>query len=202
MPQSKVAAVLAPVVILALAACSPAPPPEKAAAPPKILNFYASPGVIAKGEESLLCYGTESITDVKLTPEVESLKPSLSRCFNVKPDATTEYKLTGTGPGGETSQTLTVTVSGVKKPEPAAGGPQLIRFFVADAKETTPGGKVTMCYGLMNGASSAKIKPGEAVPVSERNCITKSVAQTTTFRLDAKSAAGATDSESVTVKVQ
>ncbi len=197
-PQVKIRVLLALSCASLWVSCGSPPPPKKAADPPKILNFYASPGVIQKGEESLVCYGTESITDVKIEPPVESLKPSLTRCFNVKPDVTTEYTLTGTGPGGETSQKLTVTVSGVKKPE-AAGGGQLIRFFVSDAKQAAPGGKVTLCYGLMN-AASARIG-SETVPAAERNCVTRTVAKTTTFRLEAKSAAGASDSESVTVTV-
>lgn len=183
-----------------LNSCGPAPAPKKAPDPPKILSFYATPGVIPKGEESLICYGTESISEVKLDPPVESLKPSLTRCFNVKPEVTTEYILTASGAGGETSQKLTVTVSGVKKAAPAAGA-QLIRFFVSDTKEASPGAKVTLCYGLMN-AVSAKITPGEAVPNAERSCISQVVNKTTTFRLEAKSAAGATDNESLTVTVK
>lgn len=188
-------------LLILLASCGSTPPAAKKADPPKILNFYANPAQIAKGEEALVCYGTESVTDVRLEPPVESLKPALTRCFNVKPDATTEYKLIATGPGGETTQSLTVTVQGVKK-EAAKAGPQLIRFLVSDTKELTGPGRATLCYGLMNAKSAALTPNPGVVPVSERNCLTVAVAKTTTFKLEAKGAAGATDTESITVTVK
>lgn len=185
-----------------LAACGGSTPTApKKADPPKIINFYANPGTIAKGEESLLCYGTESVTEVRIDPPVETLKPALSRCFQVKPDATTEYKLTATGAGGDTSQSITVTVQGVKKAE-SRTGPQLIRYFVSDTKELSGPGRATMCYALMN-AVSATLTPGTGpIPISERRCMSVAVNQTTTFRLEAKSASGAVDSESLTVTVK
>ncbi|MDX1981385.1 MAG: hypothetical protein SFV51_14040 [Bryobacteraceae bacterium] len=167
---------------------------------PKILNFYAAPPLIAKGEESLLCYGTESAAEVKIEPAVESLKPALTRCFNVKPETTTDYTLTASGSGGAVSQKLTVTVRGVKKPEEAAA--ELIRFFVSDTQEASPGAKVTLCYGLRN-AVSVSMTPGNSkLPVADRHCLSLPIARTTTFTLQAKGAGGVTDTMALTVKVR
>jgi hypothetical protein len=42
--------------------------------PVRITQFYATKQVIARGEDALLCYGVENATDVRLTPEVESIR--------------------------------------------------------------------------------------------------------------------------------
>jgi hypothetical protein len=188
--------------LAAALSCSSTEAPKKAGDPPKIINFYATPPTIAKGEDAMLCYGTESVTGVKIDPAVESLKPALSRCFQVKPETTTEYTLTVTGPGGEASQKATVTVSGVKKPDPPATAQELIRFFVSDTQEGTPGAKVTLCYGV-RGASSVSMTPGyPKLPVADKHCMSLPVARTTTFTLEAKSASGTVDRMKLTVKIR
>lgn len=59
----------------------------------KILNFYASPGVIRRGKEASICYSVVSAKKVRMEPEVEPLYPALSYCFKVSPRKDTEYKL-------------------------------------------------------------------------------------------------------------
>jgi hypothetical protein len=65
----------------------------------KILQFYTSGGEIAPGQKALLCYGVVNATAVRLDPPVESVWPSVSRCFEVKPARTTRYTLTAEGEG-------------------------------------------------------------------------------------------------------
>jgi len=60
----------------------------------KIVQFYTSQGEIAAGQKALLCYGVVNATAVRLDPPVESVWPSVSRCFEVKPAKTTRYTLT------------------------------------------------------------------------------------------------------------
>ena len=67
----------------------------------KLLTFYANPPVIRAGGKTLLCYGVANAQSVQIEPAVEELKPSISRCVEVRPSRDTEYKLTTTGKGGE-----------------------------------------------------------------------------------------------------
>jgi len=69
----------------------------------KILAFYAYPGLIRAGEETRICYGVSGTKAVRIEPPVEELKPSLSRCFSVKPRKTTEYKLIAENGNGQTA---------------------------------------------------------------------------------------------------
>src|SRR5436190_1813875 len=46
----------------------------------KILNFYATPGILRRGQKGLVCYGVSNATTVRIEPGVEALKPSMSRC--------------------------------------------------------------------------------------------------------------------------
>jgi len=59
----------------------------------KILDFYASPGVIRRGEHANLCFGVNGAKSVRLEPAVEDLHPALSYCLQVAPRQDTEYKL-------------------------------------------------------------------------------------------------------------
>jgi len=77
----------------------------------KILAFYASPPVVARGQKGLLCYGVANARSVGIEPGVEPLKPSMSRCIEVAPKQTTEYVLTAEDAAGKTmTQTAVVQV--------------------------------------------------------------------------------------------
>lgn len=75
----------------------------------KILNFYATPAVVRRGETVQLCYGVSNAKVVKLEPQSNSVWPSFSRCVEVMPSKTTEYTLTAEDGSGN-SKTSTVTV--------------------------------------------------------------------------------------------
>lgn len=75
----------------------------------KILNFYATPPVVQRGETVQLCYGVSNAMVVKLEPQSNSVWPSFSRCVEVAPSKSTEYKLTAEDGNGN-SKTSTVTV--------------------------------------------------------------------------------------------
>jgi hypothetical protein len=77
----------------------------------KILNFYASKGVIAHGEEARLCYGVANAKTVRLDPPVERVWPSIARCFAVSPKRETRYTLTAEDEHGHTeSQSIVLQV--------------------------------------------------------------------------------------------
>jgi len=63
----------------------------------KILQFYASQGEVTAGQKVLMCYGVVNAATVRLDPPAESVWPSMSRCFDVKPAKTTRYTLTAEG---------------------------------------------------------------------------------------------------------
>lgn len=59
----------------------------------KILNFYASPGAIRRGEHANICYGVYGAKSVRIEPPVEELHPAAAHCLQVSPFRSTEYKL-------------------------------------------------------------------------------------------------------------
>lgn len=77
----------------------------------QILAFYASPAVVRRGGESMLCYGVSNAKKVALEPPVDAVWPSQSRCVSVVPSKTTTFTLTATDASGHvTSATAVVEV--------------------------------------------------------------------------------------------
>jgi hypothetical protein len=78
----------------------------------KILNFYASPGTIRRGQPAMICYGVNAAESVRLDPPVEQLHPAISHCFQVAPPSDTEYKLTAVDRAGHVAtESLTIKVA-------------------------------------------------------------------------------------------
>lgn len=76
-----------------------------------IQSFYASPGVIRKGESVQLCYGVANAKTVKLEPQQNAVWPSHARCVDVSPQKTTTYTLTVSDAAGNVqAQSLQVKV--------------------------------------------------------------------------------------------
>jgi hypothetical protein len=60
-----------------------------------ILGFYASPGLIHRGETVSLCYAVANTQTVKIEPDIHRpLWPSATRCIDISPKKTTTYTLT------------------------------------------------------------------------------------------------------------
>ena len=77
----------------------------------EIQNFYASPGVIRRGETAQLCYGVANAKTVRLEPQTSPVWPSYSRCVDVTPKKDTTYTLTIEDAAGNIkTQTLVVNV--------------------------------------------------------------------------------------------
>lgn len=78
----------------------------------EILNFYASPGAIRRGDTVQVCYGVSNAKSVDITPKLpEETWVSLNRCIPVEPKKTTTYTLTAVNDKGEKkSATLTIEV--------------------------------------------------------------------------------------------
>jgi len=76
-----------------------------------IQNFYATPGVVRRGETVQICYGVANAKTVQLEPQPNPVWPSYSRCVDVKPTKTTTYTLIIADAAGNTkTQTLEVKV--------------------------------------------------------------------------------------------
>lgn len=78
----------------------------------EIMNFYAAPGAIHRGDSAELCYGVSNAKTVDVTPKLpEATWPSFSRCIAISPRKTTTYTLTAIGANGQKkSATLTLEV--------------------------------------------------------------------------------------------
>ncbi len=200
--------------LAAMVSCGSAPPPAKEATPPpkpaRITQFYVSPSAVPPGERALLCYGVEDTKTVRLAPEVETIAPSLARCVEVRPKATTEYTLFASGADGVEAQaatTLTIDPRAPRSKTGAAGagtaaGPTLIQFLTSSAASTAAGGRVTICYGVV-GAKSVSLSPGgRSLENSARACFNENLKETTTFTLTAVDEAGGRDSEKLTIRVE
>jgi hypothetical protein len=79
---------------------APAPLPDYGS-DVKILQFYASPRVLKKGEQALLCYGVANSRNVRIEPPVGEVWPALSRCLYVTPQKDTRYTLIAEGADGK-----------------------------------------------------------------------------------------------------
>lgn len=154
--------------------------------------FYAVPPKIPKGEVAQLCYGVENAASVALQPPVEQLKPSINRCFEIRPAQRTEYELTATGADGRTD-TQRVTVDLV--------GPRVrILEVQVSALEVDPGEPVSICWKAEN-ARSVEVLP-EGLKRWKPNCVTDHPRETRVYKVVARGDGGLEDTEKVEVRVR
>jgi hypothetical protein len=173
----------------------------------KIIMFYASPGIIERGEATILCYGVANTDRVELDPPAAKLSPALNRCIEVKPAATTTYTLTAENNRGESqSQSLEVIVTGTRaaKPSPAVpdpgAGPRIAYFRVDETKREGGLTLHKLCFRAWN-AEQVEVQP-EAFPASKvfQGCFAVAPKKQTTYTLTARGKDGAEVSESLTLE--
>jgi hypothetical protein len=76
-----------------------------------IQSFYASAGLIRRGETLQLCYGVANAKTVKLEPQDNPVWPSYTRCVEVSPKKDTTYTLTIQDAAGNTkTQSIDIKV--------------------------------------------------------------------------------------------
>lgn len=196
-----------------LAGCSTDPrpvqsaKPSAAAAPVKILQFYASPGAVERGDQVTLCYGVENAASVRLDPAVAQIDPSPNRCVQFTPERTRSYTLVAAGGAGqpEAKQSLEIRVeprtSARQRPTESSPEGSMIQTFTASSERTAAGQPVTLCY-IVHGADSVQLDPAPApVALSERACISVRPLRTQTYTLTAKGK-GRTEHHRVTIRVK
>jgi hypothetical protein len=86
--------------------------PVGTARPPvRILQFYASVGILTAGQRATLCYGVVNARSISISPAVEGIYPSLRRCVEILPQHTTHYVLMAEGYDGRVAtQSFTLPV--------------------------------------------------------------------------------------------
>jgi hypothetical protein len=161
----------------------------------RITQFYATELTARRGESVNLCYGVENASTVRLTPPVEQLHPSLSRCFPVSQTQTTTYTLTAEDKqGGTASQSITLPTTGPL--------PKFIDLVVS-SQEVAPGALASFCFQAKNAVAvhaSPVALTDRATPA--RGCVIDYPRKTTTYRITITGAGGQTDEASVVVKVR
>ncbi|HTX38924.1 MAG TPA: hypothetical protein VME43_28060 [Bryobacteraceae bacterium] len=79
--------------------------------PVRILQFYASVGILTAGQRALLCYGVENARSITISPSIDGVYPALSRCVEILPQHTTHYVIMAEGYDGRVAtQSFTLAV--------------------------------------------------------------------------------------------
>lgn len=81
--------------------------------PVKILQFYASVGMLTVGDKALLCYGVENAKTVRISPTMDNVYPALNHCLEIVPEHTTHYTIVAEGYDGRVAtKSFTLPVQG------------------------------------------------------------------------------------------
>src|SRR4051812_43853376 len=79
--------------------------------PVRITQFYATAGTVLSGQKARVCYGVENARSVRISPELEDVYPSPSRCVDVVPERTTHYTILAEGfDGAMATRSFTLAV--------------------------------------------------------------------------------------------
>ena len=154
---------------------------------PPSISFTASPNPIVQGNSTTLSWNvTGSVTSVSISPSVGSVSSSGSTL--VSPTSTTNYTLTASGPGGTSSQLITVTVYQPPQTTLSVDDASIIR-----------GACTTLRWVTTGDATSATINQGiGAVNINGLRTICPT--ETTTYQINV-GGLGGSDSDSVTLTV-
>ncbi|MGA2434133.1 MAG: hypothetical protein ABSG25_02495 [Bryobacteraceae bacterium] len=176
----------------------------QAPAAAEILQFYASPGQVAPGEQVLLCYGATNSKAVRIerhpgSPPPIQGTPSWNRCLADHPRRTTAYTLVVTGNDGqEITRGLQVSVSGAPVREEDTSS-RIIQFVYSNTNDLAAGEKFTICYGVRDAVSVSLEPVHKNLPALATSCAEVVADRTTVYTLVATNKAGETDRETFKV---
>lgn len=183
-----------------------APPPPDYSGAVKILQFYASAGVLTAGEKAILCYGVANAKSLRLEPAVALVSLSPNRCFDIAPERDTRYTLIAEGAGGaRVSESVLVRV----KPAPKPTTLLRIVYFEIQRKQSISNAVGTvnaeavhsLCFSTEN-ATQISIEPPVFPPTGAfRGCFYVAPEKTTTYTLTATDGKGRTVQKQLTVPV-
>lgn len=79
--------------------------------PVRITQFYATAGTVLSGQKARVCYGVENARSVRISPDLDDVYPSPSRCVEVLPRRTTHYTILAEGFDGKmATRSFTIAV--------------------------------------------------------------------------------------------
>ena len=179
-------------VSLALAALA-AGCPKSSAPLPEITAFTATPMNLSAGQGATLAWTVTNASQVSID---QGLGVQAGSSVVVKPEATTTYRLTATGLGGDATADLTVTVTAaVPKP--------VITAFSASPSDVPAGTAATLSWTVTGAVTKLTLSDGTAsTAIDVTGTTSKAVAPdtVTTYTLTATNSGGS-DGKLVTVNV-
>ena len=92
-----------------------------AGGPVRILQFYASAGILTVGETARICYSVENAKSVRIAPMVQEVYFYPNHCLETVPEHTTHYTLVAEGyDGAVATKSFTLEVEAEEAPPPHA----------------------------------------------------------------------------------
>ncbi len=93
--------------------------PAGASGPVRILQFYASTGILTAGETARICYSVENAKSVRISPMMQEVYPFPNHCLEIEPEHTTHYTLLAEGYDGVVAtKSFTLQVEAEEAPPP------------------------------------------------------------------------------------
>ncbi|MGB7720028.1 MAG: hypothetical protein WBL65_09010 [Bryobacteraceae bacterium] len=90
-----------------------------AGGPVRILQFYASTGMVTPGQTARICYSVENAKSVRISPMIEEVYPFPNHCLDIEPEHTTHYTLLAEGyDGAVATKSFTLQVEVEEAPPP------------------------------------------------------------------------------------
>ena len=87
--------------------------------PVRILQFYASTGIVTAGETARICYSVENAKSVRISPMMQEVYPFPNHCLEIEPEHTTHYTLLAEGyDGAVATKSFTLQVEAEEAPPP------------------------------------------------------------------------------------
>ncbi len=154
-----------------------------AAGPAQVLRFVAMPASIVSGGSTTIAWETSGATSVSIDNGIGAQAPT--GMTTVSPTQTTLYTLTASGPGGNATGLLTVTVTN-------AGAPTITSFTVMP-QQIAPGGSASLAWQT-SGADTVSIDNGIGMQATSGS-ISVSPAATTTYTIEATGPGGTTTAQ-------
>jgi hypothetical protein len=90
-----------------------------AGGPVRILQFYASAGILTAGETARICYSVENAKSVRISPMIQEVYSFANHCLEIVPEHTTHYTLLAEGyDGAVATKSFTLQVEAEEAPPP------------------------------------------------------------------------------------
>ena len=93
--------------------------PVGGSGPVRILQFYASTGILTVGETARICYSVENAKSVRISPMTQEVYFFPNHCLETVPEHTTHYTLLAEGyDGAVATKSFTLQVEAEEAPPP------------------------------------------------------------------------------------